>query len=253
MFEKIIKVPYTTNPHMEKYDGPIIVETPLQSILEERQIEYMSLGPTIFFESDIAIEKKLVKKTVEGLNLSADYNTIVSLGLNIQEDIIILHEGKIEAAFVAFPSNWSLENKQGKTLEEIHEPVADGEILRQMSNKLTQLLCGKYNYHRYVWTLSPVGMLSMHTMYNYNDPDVLGDVETLDDLWFRLEHQTTLSVVEGETSAFFINVDVLPFESLFLNDKYLILDSINSMSENILKYKNLYTIKKILNNKIIIP
>lgn len=247
MFEKIIKVPYTTNPHMEKYDGPIIVQPPMDSFLEEKQIEHLSLGTIIHFESDIAIEKQLVKKTVERLNLTADYNTIVSLGLNIQEDVIILHEGKIEAAFVAFPSNWSLEDKQGKTLEEIHEPVADGETLRQMSNKLTQLLCGKYNYHRYVWTLTPVGMLSMHPYYNYNDPDVSGSPETLNDLWFRLEHQTTLSVVEGETSAFFINVDVLPFVSLHEEDKKLVVESINSMTDAVLDYKHLRDIKGILN------
>jgi len=247
MFEKIIKNPYSTNPHMEKYEGPIIVQPAMNFFTEEKETEYSVLGNLIHFESDIAVENELVKKTIKKLNLSDEYNTIVSLGLNIQEDVIILHKGKIEAAFVAFPSGWSLENKQGKTLEEIHEPVADGEILRQMSNKLTQLLCGKYNYHRYVWTLAPIGMLSMHPEYHYNDPEFSEPPETLDDLWFRIEHQTTLSVVENETSAFFINVDVFPFNSLHDEDKNLIVKSINTMTDAVLDYKHLRKIKDILN------
>jgi hypothetical protein len=246
MFEKIIKTPYNTDPHMEKYEGPTLVTPPLDFYLDEKRIEYLAMNDLIHFESGVSIKNDLIKKTASKLNLNREYDSIVSLGLDIQEDLIILHEGKIEAAFVAFPSGWSLENKQGKTLEEIHEPVADGEMLRKMSNKLTQLLCGKYNYHRYVWTVSPTAMFSMHPNYNYDEP------ESLDDLWFRLEHQTTLSIAEGETAAFFINVDVIPFNDLYLNDKYLILDSVNSMSDSILEYKKLNTIKQILNRDVFI-
>lgn len=244
MFEHVIKIPYDTKPHMKKYEGPIIITPPLETYLLEKQIEYELMGSAIAYESDIAIENNLVEKTIKILNLDLNCNTIISFGLSIQEDISIIHKGKLEAAFVAFPSGWDPAEKQGKTLEELHEPVADGDELRKMSNRLSEILSGKYSYHRYVWSVVPTGMLSMHPRYEYEEP------ETLNDLWFRLEHQTSIPVVENETFAFFLNVDVLPFVSLLDEDKSQILDSVNSMSDAVLKYKNLEKIKEILNKEI---
>lgn len=247
MFESVIKIPYTTAPDMKKYEGPIIIQPPFDGYLEAKEIE-QELFPKSVYESQIAIEKQLISKTVKALGLDVNYKTIYSFASSIQEDVAIFYQGKLEAFFIAFPSGWKPEEKMGKTLRELHEPVGDGDVLRQMSDKITSLLSAKYSYHRYVWNIVPTGMLSMHPDYGYNsDEDA---PESVDDLWFRLEHQTTLPVIENEAFAFFINVDVLPYTSLLEEDKQRIIESINSMSDAVVEYKHLKKIKEILNGNI---
>jgi len=246
MFENIIKVPYTTSPDMKKYDGPIIIRPALQSYLEAKEVERDLFECT--HESELAIEKQLVKKTVESLGFGEKYNTVISFGSSIQEDVAIFYQGKLEAFYVAFPSGWKPEEKAGKTLRELHEPVGDGDMLRQMSDKITSLLSAKYSYHRYVWNVVSTGMLSMHPDYAYQSEDY--EPESVDDLWFRLEHQTSLPVIENEAFAFFINVDVLPYANLLEEDKAKIVESINSMSDAVVEYKHLKKIKEILNGNI---
>jgi len=247
MFENIIKVPYTTKPDMKRYDGPIIIENPLESYLEAKEVE-LELFPATIYESDLAIENKLVKKTVNALGLNSEYNTIISFGSSIQEDVAIFHNGKLEAYFIAFPNGWDPSDKAGKTLKELHAPVADGDEQRNMSDKIARILSAKYSYHRYVWNVVPTGMLSMNPNYGYYDEETGVEYETENDLWFRLEHQTTFPVVKNETFAFFINVDVLPYTSLHEEDKKLIVESINSMSDAVLDYKHLRKVKDILNH-----
>ena len=64
-----------------------------------------------------------------------------------------------------------------------------------------------------------------------------------ENLYFRVETQTT-APVDDHTSLFFIKVDVLPLSQVW--DKR-ILESINSMTDNVLKYKGLEQIKDLLN------
>lgn len=246
MFENIIKIPYSTSPDMKKYEGPIIIQPPLQSYLEAKEVE-QELFECVY-ESDIAIENRLVRKTIEALNVDLNCNTIFSFGSSIQEDVAIFYKGKLEAFFIAFPSGWKPEEKAGKTLRELHEPVADGDTLRQMSDRIASLLSAKYSYHRYVWNVVPTGMLSMHPDYGYYDEQIGPEINTVDDLWFRLEHQTSIPVIENEAFAFFINVDVMPFTSLVDDYKKLITESINSMSDAVVEYKHLKRVKEILND-----
>lgn len=246
MFENIIKVPYSTKPEIKKYNGPIIIETPFESYLEAKEIE-RELFSGVTYESELAIEKQLVRKTIDALGLKSESNTIISFGSSIQEDVALFYQGKLEAYFIAFPSGWNPADKAGKTLKELHAPVADGEELRNMSDKITRILSAKYSYHRYVWNIVPTGMMSMHPDYAYYDEETGVEYETENDLWFRLEHQTTLPITENEAFAFFINVDVLPYYSLSEEDKKLIVNSINSMSDSVLEYKHLRKVKEILN------
>jgi hypothetical protein len=65
-------------------------------------------------------------------------------------------------------------------------------------------------------------------------------------LYFRVETQTSVPL-NDETSLFLIKVEVVPLSKIW-NIK--ILESINSMSENVLNYKDLLQIKKLLNTII---
>lgn len=235
---------------MELYNGKLApIKTP--TVIEEKQKELLHHNKisaphkhNLWFQSDIAEHHKLVYKLSTKLNVSPTYN-IVDLGMQINEDIVILHNGKIEALFVCFPSGWNPGETQGKTLEQVHLPVADGDVLRKMSNKLAQLMAGKYCYERWVWTVSPTSSRSMHPSYKFDKPTSVGD------LWWRVERQISCPLVEGLSSAFLINVLIVKYDILTKWDQLLIRDSINTMSDSILDYKNLRHIKDIINNDLI--
>jgi len=76
--------------------------------------------------------------------------------------------------------------------------------------------------------------------------------KTISDLYFRTERQTSIPL-DQDSSLFFVRVDVKPLDLVFsdLEVRQRIVDSINSMSDNILHYKNLVTIKVILNNYMV--
>jgi hypothetical protein len=248
-FDNIVKVPYTTLPHMQKYEGELLRKPPSEFHLKEKRFQALweSSGKVLYpnfglsFASDLARHKKLIKHASVILGFEPIYH-IVTLGSKMQEDIVIVDNGRIEAAYVSFPSGWNPADAQGKTLEQLHAPVADGDVLRKMSNKLAQLMCGDYCYHRWVWTLTTHKHLSNHPMWLRPEPTI-----NLNNLYFRTEHQITFPIVKGYTSGFLINVDVIPFLSLTENQRELIRESINSMSDNVLKYKHLEDIKLLIN------
>ncbi|MCC2611468.1 heme-dependent oxidative N-demethylase family protein [Neorhizobium petrolearium] len=54
---------------------------------------------------------------------------LVRAGLMMQDDLVIMRKGengwRLAAAFLAFPSSWSLADKFGKAIDEVHAPVPD--------------------------------------------------------------------------------------------------------------------------------
>ena len=167
------------------------------------------------------------------------------MGLSIEDDIMIMHEGKLEASFVAFPSGWSAGNKQGKTLKELHKPIADGDKLRKASERILKALTGDNCYHRHTWGITPLEKRSNHP--NYYKPDF----DSVDDLWFRVEHERTISVEKNKSCALLISVDVFPLKDVLKTDGKLLQKSIDSMSDNVLVYKNLKKVKRLVNEHIL--
>ena len=241
--KEIVQIPYTTSPRFTPIEF-VKFKDYLQEAFEERLNEYNTLMGDMSFESSLAEEKKLVKKTSEAMNLSdCPFLDIIEMGLEIPDDVIIMHKGKVEAAFVAMASNWNPRTVQGKTLAEVHQPVADNEMLLKASDGIWRSMTSGKSFHRHVWGISPLKGLSNHP--RHKKPSF----KSLDDLYFRIEHERTLTVDE-DTAAFFIDVEVLPLTTIFhLKHEYrdLIKDSINSMSENLLAYKNLEEVKEMIN------
>lgn len=239
--KEIVQTPYSTAPRFTPIDF-VEFKDYLQEAFEERLNEYNTLMGDMSFESDLAVGKKLVKKTSEAMNIEP-FNDIIEMGLEIPDDVIIMHKGKVEAAFVAMASSWNPKQVEGMTLEEVHQPVADNEMLLRASDGIWRSMTSGKSFHRHVWGISPLKSLSNHP--RHKKPSF----KSLDDLYFRIEHERTLTVDE-DTAAFFIDVEVMPLSTVFhLKTEYrnLIKDSINSMSENVLAYKNLEEVKEMIN------
>jgi hypothetical protein len=235
--------PYSMRPNFKKLSGPLYTFQPNIKYLEEKYNELKSIKPpyALWDSSEEARHNQIVQKTAKHLRIEA--NNILELGFQLEEDIVIMHKGRIQACFVAFPSGWDPGSKFMMSLEEVHKPVADGNELRQASPKIADIMAGGNGpWCRYVWTVSPTSKLSNHPVYTKPEP------QSLDDLYFRYEYQTFDTVEIGLTSVFLIKTVVVPFKEYVdtAEKMRIIKDSINSMSNDVIEYKNLAKVKQLL-------
>lgn len=239
-----IQIPYTTRPIMQKRVMPLFNSLPSPDIIAQKKKELNSLDNKLFGITQEAVIEQLVAKVAKHLGRSVTHD-IVELSLSFEEDIAIIHNGRLSAVCFCFPSGWCPADKVGLTLADIHSPVADGEHLVKMSQRLASTIADPIlgRFQRQVWTVTNNNQLS-----NFPDSGPPWDPINLDELYFRWENQTTEPLGDGFTSIFFVSVNVVPLSKVWANLGSQIKESINSMSEEILTYKNLHKIKAILNN-----
>ena len=255
MFEHVIRNPFDMKPVFTNCEKPKFNanETDLE-IQNQKLIELNNLGDNIWFETEIAQKEKLAERTAAKLSLfnqPNDYqlftecNNIKDLGLAIEDDVVIMHKGKLEACFVAFPSSWNAGDKVGKSLAELHEPIADNEALLRASDGIMRAMTSGQSYHRYTWGISSLNGYSNHPLYEKPEFD------SLDDLTFRVEHERTMTVTEGTTAVFLIHVDTYPLKEVLKTDFGLIKEAIDSMTDSVLEYKNLFKVKELMNEYLL--
>ena len=255
MFEHVIRNPFDMKPVFNPCEKPKFNANETDVFIQaQKRIELDNLGRNIYFETPLAVEEELVFKTAQKLGLfnqKSDYRVLIDcdnvtqLGMAIEDDVVIMHEGKLEACFVAFPSSWNAGEKMGKTLAELHSPIADNEALLRASDGIMSAMCSGKSFERYTWGISSLDGYSNHPLYEKPDFD------SLDDLTFRVEHERTVTVIEGSTAVFLIHVDIYPLKEVLKTDFGLIKGSIDSMSANVLQYKNLEKVKELMNEYIL--
>lgn len=235
-----VKFPYAVAADIVKYNGPIFNSQPDQHYLAQKKIELQAMGDTLLGTVDGAMP--LVKRMAAFCGMD-DVNNIRSIALQLEEDIAILHKGKLMAICFCFPSGFVPATKMGLSFFDLHLPVADGDNLRGASEKVAAIVSRTGAvFRRHVWTVSALPGLSQHPTYERPHPT------TIDDLFFRTETQTTVGG-EDDCCFFFVKVDMHPL-GIVWEDKAkrnLLQDSINSMTDATLAYKNLHQIKKIIN------
>ncbi len=223
---------------MIRNTGPVRVTPPDPYIKLKKLKELAVHGTDLWGETPEAGGS--IARAGELLGVKAD--NIVDLSLGCEEDLAILDNGKLSAICFCFPSGFVPRERVGLTLADIHKPVADGEQLVRASPKIAETLCRETSMRRWVWTLTANPNHSNH-------PSHRGDnytANTLNDLYFRWETQTTLSL--GPNSALFlVHVNVVPLGEVWQENSAQIRASINSMSEAVIDYKNLRTIRDLVN------
>ena len=229
-----VKTPYTTGPNMVRNTGPVFISPPDQKIIQSKKLELERYSTDLWAQSENV--EKIISKAAEYCNVYTD--NIVDLALRLEEDIAVMHQGRLAAICFCFPSGFKPAERVGMLLGDIHKPVADGELLVRASPGITRVMCEQPSFRRYVWTVTANPDLSNHPDNHKNTVPT-----AIDDLYFRCETQTTARV-NDDSSLFFVKVDVVPLRTVW-NQK--ILDSINSMSDAVLTYKNLHHIKHLLN------
>ena len=230
-----IKTPFTNNPSMQKYSGDLVNNSPRSKYIEEKLIQISLRESELCGETKLFQKLKLLDKVSNLLDIQK-FKTIKDLSMEIEEDIAVMHKGKLEAISFCFPSGWIPTKALGKDFAFLHEPVADNDLLIKSSQKLSKYMCS-HSIQRWVWNVTTIKNLSNHPTINRPK------LSSFEELYFRLETQISTPVDE-ETSIFLVLVEVVPLNKVW-NSR--ILESINSMSDNVLNYKNLIEIKKYLN------
>lgn len=238
-----IKIPYTTQPSMSRNSGCVFNPSPDLKIIEEKRLELERYKEDLHFVTHESTVNRLIPKAAKlcGKN---ETNNIVELALNFEEDIAILHRDLLAAVCFCFPSSWVPVSRIGFALADIHKEVADGQRLAQLSHRLSKIMSTESlgSFRRSVWTITTNPNRSNHPASKISK-----EPKSIKDLYFRLETQTTQSLEDGISSLFFVKVDVCPLGEVWKDNRDIIKNSINSMSDNVLKYKNLHQIKNLLN------
>jgi len=234
-----VKVPYTVGPDIAKYEGAAFNAHPDPGYLLEKKKE-------------LELHRTHVCGTISNdylhyLNAFCGFDIKTSLPqicTQLEEDVAILKDGYLNTIGFCFPSGFYPAQKLGLSFFDMHLPVGDGETLRHSSEKVSALISKKdAMFRRYVWTLTSLPSLSQLPSYTRPTP------QSIEDLYFRTETQTTVGI-GGDTCLFFVKVNMHPLQEVWddPNKRQMIVDSINSMSEAALDYKNLAVIKRIINH-----
>ena len=230
---------------MVRNTGEVFNKKPDRKVLEQKRLELIKYGSDLYGQTDLAANKRLASRALEYLGLPCWYG-LQQLAMSIEEDMAIMYQGRLETIAFCFPSSWIPRERLGMTLTDIHQPVADGDRLRAMSQRIAETMAdpAQGSFRRHVWTLSNSGELSQH-------PKSKSTLipQSINDLWFRLETQTTAPLGDGETSLFFVRVETEPLKNIWsdLEKRQQLIDSVNSMTDAVLTYKNLHAIKDIIN------
>ena len=233
-----VKTPFTNNPSMQKYSGPLLKKDPRKMYLDEKLLQISTYGGDLYGESEIFRDSKLIELVCNKLGISLQ-KSLKDLSLLIEEDIAVMHNGKLEGISFCFPSGWIPSKAIGEDFIFLHNPVADNDLLIKSAEKLTKYMY-KNTIRRWVWNITTINGLSNH-------PKVSRPLfNSIKDLYFRVETQISTPLDE-ETNLFLVSVEVVELERIW-DEK--ILKSLNSMSENVLEYKQLTSIKNYLNSFI---
>lgn len=151
-----------------------------------------------------------------GIQVSTGDNpreSCVNLGRALEPDFLLLkpdENGEITlfGGCVCFPSNWSFEEKLGKSLNWIHAVVPNlNEELGSRVDRLLRKLQPGFSWERANWGLSRSPELNLHP--KRETPKLSADVG-IDEVWFRVERQALVTLPDSGGILFGIRLEIWP-------------------------------------------
>jgi hypothetical protein len=137
----------------------------------------------------------------------------------VQEDLVLLRPGsdghRIVAACVCFPSEWSLREKFGKVLADVHGPVPGigrGTRTAQMIERIFANLQPANPVERFNWFLLRNPALYLPEL-EYTKGGLFDD-DNNPTIWLRVERQTLRRLPASGDLLFTIRICIDPFEKL---------------------------------------
>ena len=145
---------------------------------------------------------------------------LVTAGALVQDDLVLMRRGdsgwRLVAGYVAFPSSWSLPEKFGRRMEDIHAPVPDfGEGTRNavLINRMFDNLKVEQPVFRFNWSINPDTDLHYPaSKANGALPD--GHALSLETTFARVERQTLRKLPLSGDILFTIRIYTDPLAAL---------------------------------------
>lgn len=241
-----IAVPFRMQPGLRRIPCETLQLTPLdpqgplyaekRAVLEARQSRHIVAG----FDPRPALAAIAARSPQPW----SDSDT--PLELAFEEDFAVLDgaTGALPWLCVCAPSHWAPEDKLGLDFAALHGPVADNAALVAASQHLVALATGGDCWERAVWTISPSSQYDRHPRRHaraawrpVEDPDAIAH-----QCWLRAERQVFFPVGQGTRQAVFaIRVMLQPLTRAVQTPEQAqrMHDSLASMSQAVLDYKNL--------------
>jgi len=113
---------------------------------------------------------------------------------------------------LCFPSHWDLREKLGRPMADIHAPVPglNEKLGRQIDGFLQRIKPG-ISWERVNWGLARTPELNLHPSRKLPRLD---DTVTLDEVWFRIEEQSLVSLPDSGGILFGIKLVILPMSEI---------------------------------------
>ena len=192
-----------------------------------------------------------------GVSLAAEPDALAE---GMQEDFVVLHDEPgdgFRARFlsVCFPSNWNPAEKLGLDFTAIHAPVADNALLQAGARGIVDMAFRQAPMLRHVWLLTPNGDLAQHPetrRTRWEDALAAADApgasgRLIDQVFFRVERQTTLPLPALRRGVFFIRVMVAPLVDVLAVAPARaaeLADALASMSETVVAYRGMTAVRE---------
>ncbi len=154
------------------------------------------------------------------IDLDTGKAPLVTAGALVQDDLVLMRRDdsgwRLVAGYVAFPSSWSLPEKFGRRMEDIHAPVPDfGEGTRNalLINRMFDNLKVEQPVFRFNWSINPDADLHYPASKAHGAlPD--GHALSLETTFARVERQTLRKLPVSGDILFTIRIYTDPLAAL---------------------------------------
>jgi hypothetical protein len=139
------------------------------------------------------------------------------LGGLLEPDLLVLSRDeagvwRLRGGALCFPTSWSLEEKLGRGLDEIHGPVPGlNAALGPSINQVLGRLPSDTTVERWNWGLAATSELNLHPDRRLPAPMTPAK---LDSLWLRLEHQALIALPRSGGVLFGIRISLHRLDTL---------------------------------------
>lgn len=146
---------------------------------------------------------------------TAEGSPLIAAARLVQEDLLLLAPGagtyRLVAAVLCFPASWTLAEKLGRPMLDIHAPVPRYNPV--LAARIDRILAN-LQPHQPVWRAN---------VFLYNQPDLYHPrteaaprlfIDDIDAAYVRVERQCLMRLPESEAVVFSIHTYVVPYASL---------------------------------------
>ncbi|MFN3256144.1 MAG: heme-dependent oxidative N-demethylase family protein [Ilumatobacter sp.] len=210
-------------------------------IAEKQQLMAARCDDVFVVRDDIEPESNEIADAVSahvGSALDPALHPLDAAARLVPDDLVVMVERDGRLVFgggsVCFPNRWDLRSKLGRTMAEVHDPVADlNEQLQPAIDSFLDRLRPDRSFWRLGW-----GLIDSHD--GFEPPSTGRTVDPAsDDVYLRVERETLRRFERTLAVLFTIRTYIIPVARLDRADREAIAAAVGAMDPGVRSYKDL--------------